>query len=53
MEASQKSSDDKVSGSVLHYIKEILLKFSGNISFDLPFSSGSVYIVFAKQLLVY
>ena len=26
MEAGQKSSDDKVSGSVIHYIKEILLK---------------------------
>ena len=26
MEAGQESSDDKVSGSILHYIKEILLK---------------------------
>ena len=26
MEAGQESSDDKVSGSIIHYIKEILSK---------------------------
>ena len=40
MEASQESSDDQVSGSVIHYKKEMLLKVLKKCLTDLPFHLG-------------